>query len=103
MGREGHVFLTASSDDICVTQLDVLCCQSNRAQARAAHLIDRPCRAFLREACIDMGLARWVLPLSCGQNLTQNGFGNFGWVDACACDEFFEDSCPQLMSRRIGE
>ena len=81
MGGEGHVFLTTGNNDAGIAQLDMLGSQSNSAQARTTDLIDRPGRGFLGEAGVDMGLAGGVLPLCRGQNLTQNGLGNFGFVD----------------------
>jgi hypothetical protein len=41
-------------------------------QARAADLVDAPGRAFLRQAGVDMRLARRVLALAGGQHLADD-------------------------------
>ena len=103
MGRESHVFLAASGNDGRIAQLDVLCRQSNRAQARATHLVDAPSRAFFRQARVDMRLTRWVLALACGQNLAENGFGNFLLGNAGTFYDCFKDRGTQVMSCGVGE
>ena len=65
MRRERHIFLSTRGNNLRISQLDMLSGQGNGAQARSADLVDAPCRAFNRQACIDMGLTRWVLALAC--------------------------------------
>ncbi len=103
MGAERHVFLTARRDDVGIAKLDMLRAQRHGAQARAADLVDAPGRAFDGQARIDMRLARGVLALCGGQNLTKDGFGHLGLLDARPRDDGFEHGSPQIMGGRIGE
>jgi len=64
VGAERHAFLTAGDDDSGVAELDVLGASGDRAQARAADLVDTPGRALNRQAGIDMRLAGRVLALT---------------------------------------
>ena len=97
VGAHRHVFLTTGCHNIGVAQLDVLRCQSDRAQTRAADLVDRPCRTFDGQTRIHMCLTGRVLPLSGGQNLTQNCFIDLGRVDACAGDDLFQYRGAQIV------
>ena len=64
MRGKGHVFLTTSRHDVCVTQLDMLRSKRHGTQAGSTDLIDAPGSSFDRKTRIDMGLARWVLALA---------------------------------------
>ena len=103
MGTECHVFLTTSSDDVSVTQLNMLGTQRDSPQTGPAHLIDPPGGGFLWQACIDMCLTGRVLPLGSGQHLTQNCFANLRFVDARARDHLFQNGGTQIMGGCIGK
>mmetsp|Transcript_26869 Transcript_26869/g.48588 ORF Transcript_26869/g.48588 Transcript_26869/m.48588 type:complete len:355 (-) Transcript_26869:254-1318(-) len=103
MGAEGHVFLAAADNDVRVTQLDVLRGKGHGAQAGAADLIDGPCGGLFGQACVNMCLARGVLPLRRCENLTEDRFGYFGFVDASALYHGFKYGSAQIMCGRVGE
>ncbi len=52
---------------------------------------------------MDMRLTCRVLALTSGQHLTQNGFLNFGLVDAGARDNLVNHRCAQIMCRSVGK
>ncbi len=56
LGRQRHVILTTSGHDLRMIQLDMLRASGNGPQARTTDLIGRPCRTFLRQACVDTRL-----------------------------------------------
>ena len=62
--RHAHRFLAAGDDDLGIAVEDRLIAERDRAQARAAELVDAPGRALDRDAGIDRGLARRVLALA---------------------------------------
>ena len=98
-----HVFLTAGTDDVRITQLDVLCTQRNSAKTRTTNLVDAPSRRFFRKARVDVCLTGRVLALCRGQNLTQNGFRHIRFVDASTCDQRLENGSAQIMRRGVGK
>ena len=96
-------FLTTGQHDRGIAQHDVLCAQRDRAQPRAANLIDGPSGGLYWQARIDMRLTCGVLALTGGQNLPQNGFRYFGFVDSRACDDRFQNGRAKVMCGGIGE
>jgi hypothetical protein len=50
-----------------------------------------------------MCLARWVLSLTCGQDLAQNGFTDIGFLYASALDECLEDRGSKVVCWSIGK
>src|SRR3546814_4016893 len=74
MRRHRHALLSARNHDAGVAKLDRLGGKRNRAQARAAELIDADRGGFLPDPRINCGLAGRVLPLPCGQYLAEDDF-----------------------------
>ena len=74
--RQRHALLAAGDDDRVVAERDVLGAERHRAQARAADLVDAPGGALLRQAGVDVRLARRVLPLARGQHLAEDRLGD---------------------------
>jgi hypothetical protein len=74
MRGQRHAFLATRNDDFSIAKLNMLGTDSNRAQAGPAQLVNAPSRAFLWQACVDMGLPRRVLTLTGGQDLPHDGF-----------------------------
>jgi hypothetical protein len=103
MGAETHAFLTACDDDVRIAKLDVLRAKGDSAQARAADLIDAPCGGFLRQTSIDMRLTRGILALASRENLAQNGFRDFRFLDACAIHNRFDHRSAKIMGGDIGK
>ena len=66
MRSHAHGFLAAGDNDLGITVEQRLIAERNRAQARAAELVDAPGRAFHRDAGGDRGLAGRVLALRRG-------------------------------------
>ena len=98
-----HVFLATGTDDVCITQLDVLCTQRNSAKTRTTHLVDAPGCCLFRKARVDVRLTGRVLALSRGQNLTQNGFRHIRFVDACACDQCLKNGGAKIVRGGVGK
>ena len=71
-GDRAHVFLAAGNDDIRIAVADGLGGQHHRLQAGAAHLVDGHRRHGLRQAGLDDGLARRVLPGARLQHLAED-------------------------------
>ena len=71
--RQAHAFLATGNHDICIAQLDVLCPDGDRAQARTADLIDVPGCSLDGQPRVDMRLTRRVLPLARSQDLAKDG------------------------------
>ena len=74
--RLAHGFLAAGHHDLGIAVEDGLVAERDRAQARAAELVDAPGRALDRDAGGDRGLARRVLALAGGQDLAQDDLGD---------------------------
>ena len=81
------------------------CCASQRngTKTRAADLVQRPGRAFLRQPRLDMRLSRRILALTGGQHLTEDGFLDLGLVDTCTRYNGFDHRGTKVMRRDIGE
>ena len=103
MGRQGHVFLTTSGNNVCVAQLDVLGTQCHGAQAGATDLVDAPRGGFLGVASVDVGLTGRVLALCSGQHLSEDCFADLCGVDTGAGNDFFQNCGTQIMGGRGGE
>ena len=84
MCGNAHVFLATSGNNRRIAKLDVLGAKGHGTKARTTNLIDPPSGALNRQACVDVCLACRVLALRCGQNLTENSFAYFRFVDASA-------------------
>ena len=98
MLRLAHTLLATGNDDGCSARLDLLSAQRDGAQARAAHLVDAPGRAVNRDAGGDGRLARRVLPLTSGQNLAEDNFGNVARLHAGALDSRLYGNLSELMA-----
>ena len=103
VGAKGHVFLTASGDDVRIAKLNVLCCKRHGAKARATNLVNGPSGRFDWKTRIHMCLTRRVLALTCCQNLTKDRLGNVSGIYAGAFDKALQHRCTQIMCRRICE
>jgi ferredoxin len=83
--------------------IDVLRPDGDRTQTRAADLVQRPGRGFLRQTGVDMGLTGRVLALSGRQHLTEDRFRHLGLVDPGPFDHRFDHARAELMRRGIRE
>ena len=61
-----------------VAACDLLHAERDRAQARAAELVEAPGGLLLRDAGLHRRLARRVLALAGGQHLAEDDFVHFG-------------------------
>jgi len=77
MGGQRHAFLPAGHHDAGIARTDRLRGQCDGAQARSAELVDANRRPLDRDAGIDGGLTRRILPLTGAQHLAQYHFVHF--------------------------
>ena len=97
MRRLGHAFLPARDDNARIAGGDLLRCQSHRAQARTAKLIDAKGGVFHRNASIHRSLARRVLPRTGGQDLAQDHLIHFRTFNAGAFHGGLDGHSAQRM------
>jgi hypothetical protein len=90
-------------DDGGVAELDVLGADCDRAQARAADLVDAPGGRFDRQSGIDMRLAGRVLALAGGQYLAEDGLGHISRIDPGALQSGLDGGRAQVVRGRVGE
>ena len=95
--RHAHQFLAAGDDDLGVAVDDLLIAERDRAQARAAELVDAPGRALDRDAGCDRGLPRRVLALAGGQDLAQDDFRDLAGLDAGALHRRLDRDLAEIM------
>ncbi len=103
MWRDAHRFLAAGDDDVGIAVDDCLVAKRDRAQARAAKLIDPPSRRLDRHASRDRGLACGVLTLGRGQNLTHDDFRDPQRFDAGAVQRRLDGDLAKFMGRQRRE
>ena len=78
-----------------------LIAERDRAQTRAAELVDAPGRAFHRNAGGDRGLARRVLALRRGQNLAHDDFGDAARLDARPLQRRLDGDGAEIVGRVV--
>src|SRR5262245_27361650 len=103
MRRHGHGFLTAGDNDLCVAEGDLLHAERNGTQARAAKLIDAPCRGFLRNAGLHCSLTSWVLAFTGLQDLAKNDLVHLLRGNARTLQRALDGGRPELVSRNCAE
>ncbi len=103
MRRKGHVFLTARNNNVRIARENGLRAHGHGAQAGPAHLIDGQGRFLFRDAGLDRGLARRVLPLRRGKNLAQNHIVDFFGLYARIRQNRLDDIRAQFMRRNVRE
>jgi hypothetical protein len=101
--RERHGFLAARHDDAGIAVGDLLHADGNRAQARAAELVESPGGLFLRHAAGHGRLTGRVLPLGCGEDLAENDLVDLRAVDLGAFESCLDGDGAKLMGRGVGE
>src|SRR5262249_49749836 len=74
--------------------------ERDRAQAGPAELIDSPRRTFDGNTGGDRSLARRVLALARGENLTQNNFGDLRPLDTGALERLLDRDFSQFVGRK---
>ena len=94
--RLAHAFLAAGDDDRGGAGLDLLHAERDGAQARAANLIDAPCRAVDGNAGGNRRLPRRVLPLAGRQNLAEDDLGDVARLDAGALKRRLDGNLSEL-------
>jgi hypothetical protein len=97
--RLAHGFLAAGHHDLGIAVEDGLVAERDRAQPRAAELVDTPGRALDRDAGGDRGLAGRILPLPGGQDLAQDYLGDLAALDAGTLERLLDGDLAQFMGR----
>ena len=82
---------------------DLLEAERDRAQARAAQLVDAPGGLLLRNAGLDRGLAGRVLALAGGEDLAQDDLGDVAGFDAGALERGLDRDRAEFVGGRVGE
>ena len=77
--------------------LDLLSAERDGAQARAANLVDAPCRSVDRDAGGDGRLPRRVLALTRSQHLAKHHLGDVARLQAGAIQSGFDGDLAKLM------
>jgi hypothetical protein len=103
VGRHAHRLLAARDYDLGIAVQDRLVAEGNRPQARAAQLVDRPCRDFDRNAGRDRGLPCRILPLAGSEDLAHDDLGDPGRLHARASECSLDGEAAQLVGRQIAE
>ena len=108
VGREAHVLLAAGDDDLALALVDRHLPEDDRAQPRAAEMVDAVGRHAIGQAGADGGLTRRVLALPGGQHLAHDDLGGLVGGNAGTLHRFGEQNlfcffpCSGLQSiRRI--
>src|SRR5690606_17890711 len=103
MRRLAHAFLAASDHDAAVAVHDRLPAKRDRAQARAAELVDAPGRHFHRQAGIDRGLTGRILALRGRKDLAHDHFADVTGSHAGALQRALDPDLPEIMGRHAAE
>src|SRR5260221_59620 len=98
--RHAHRFLAARHHDVGIPVEEGLVAEGDRAQARAAQLVDGPGRALDRDAGRDRCLPGRVLPLAGRQNLAHDHFGYPGRVDTRTFHGGLDSDLAEFMGRQ---
>ena len=103
LGVRGHAhgFLAAGDDDFGIAVEQRLIAERDRAQARAAELVDAPGRALHRDAGGDRGLAGRVLALRRGQDLAHDDFGDAARLDAAALQRCLDGDGAEIVGGMV--
>ena len=101
--RLRHRFLAAGDDDVGVAVGDLLHADGDRAQARAAELVEAPGRLFLRDARRHRGLAGRVLALPGRQDLAEDDLVDLARLDLGALQRLLDGNRAEIVRRRVRE
>ncbi len=101
--RQRHALLAAGDDDFGVAVRDLLHTEGDRAQARAAHLVQPEGRLVLWNARLDRRLTGWVLALVRGQDLAKDDFVHLARIDLGAGERRLDRGGTKLMRGRSGK
>ena len=99
MRRQRHRFLAAGDDDRGVAIGDLLQAEGDRAQARAAELVEAPGRLLLRHAGRHGGLAGRVLALAGGQDLAEDDLVDLAARDLGARQRRLDGDGAEIVGR----
>ena len=99
MRRLAHALLAADHHDRGIAVPDRLPAESDRAQARAAQLVDAERSLVDRNAGIDRRLPRRVLALRRGQNLTHDDFVDFLGLDLGTLQRALDRDLAEIVGR----
>ena len=103
VGGKAHALLAAGDDDGRVAGLDRLAGERDRAQARAADLVDAPGRHLLGNAGGHRGLAGRILALGGGQHLAEDHFGDVFGRDSGLRERGLDRDPAELVGGGGGE
>src|SRR5208282_6634946 len=98
-----HRFLAAGDRDLGIAVEDALIAKRDRAQSRAAKLVDAPGRDLDRDSRIDRGLTGRALALAGLQNLPQDHFGDARGLNAGAIDRRLDRDFAEFVGRHRAE
>ena len=101
--RLRHRFLAARDDDVGVAVGDLLHADGDRAQARAAELVQPPGCLLLRDARRHRGLAGRVLALAGSEDLPEDDLVDLAGVDLRTLERRLDRHRPELVRRGVGE
>src|SRR3546814_8052616 len=103
MGRHAHAFLAAADHDARVADAYRLGADRHGAQAGTAELVDLVGGALIGDTRLDGRLAGWVLALTGGEDLAEDGLVDFGRLDLGALQRLFDRQRAELRGSQAGQ
>ncbi|MNG06032.1 hypothetical protein D3C84_892520 [compost metagenome] len=100
---QAHVFLAAGDDHLGVAAADRLGAQVQGLEARAADLVQGHGRHGERQARLDRGLTRRVLPGAGGQHLAHDHFIDFSRVQTGLRQQLTDHRSTEVYGGHIGQ
>ena len=101
--RLAHRFLPAGDDDFGIAVEHRLVAERNRAQPRAAELVDAPGRTLDGNPSANGCLTGGILSLPGGQDLPQDHLGNLRSFHAGPAQRFLDRDLSQFVGRQGGK
>src|SRR3546814_3800842 len=102
MGRHAHAFLAAADHDARVADAYRLGADRHGAQAGTAELVDLVGGALIGDTRLDGRLAGWVLALTGGEDLAEDGIVDLGRLDLGAPQRLFDRHRAERRGSQAG-